>query len=326
MYNILLVEDDPSAKFAYRKVLTKSGYTVAHANNGLEGLTLAKEKDFDIIITDWLMPVMDGIELIGEIRKEVKKQPIIFLLTAVNSTETQNKALYAGADEYLTKPIKFDALIKVIEEAVQKKSTTISKPPVMSKVYGAKKDFYCVGIAASTGGPSTLVKFFSKLPAIKKAAFLIVLHGPEWMLKSFVSSLQSNTEMQVYQGDTGVEIKPGSIYLAPGKMHMVLKDQTNILELVDSKPENFVKPSADPLFRSIAHSFGDKSRGLVFTGMGKDGALGCGYIHAAGGKVIVQDPKTAILPSMPQAVIKLNMADKIIPLDDMASEIYGCLI
>jgi OmpR-family two-component system manganese-sensing response regulator len=100
MYSILLVEDDPSVKFAYRKILTKKGYTVSYASNGAEGLELAKNNDYDIIISDWLMPVMDGIELISKVRSEIKNQPIIFLLTAVNSSDARSKALFAGADEY----------------------------------------------------------------------------------------------------------------------------------------------------------------------------------------------------------------------------------
>ncbi len=321
MQKILLVEDDYSARFAIRKILSKNGYIVSLAGNGVEGLQAVKESEFDIVITDWLMPEMDGIELISKIRSEVKNQPIIFLLTAVNSSEAKSKALFAGADEYLTKPITFASLLEKIEYSVQKGVTTVSRKEIRISSKVADKNFVCVGIAASTGGPSTLVKYFSSLGVVREAAFLIVQHGPKWMLESFVGSLQDNTDMKVHQGDSGIEIEPGNIYLAPGNKHMVLKEGTNILNLIDTPPENFVKPSADPLFRSIASSFGSKSVGMVFSGMGKDGAYGAGYINAAGGKVFVQDPKTAILPSMPEAVIKINIADEIVPLENIATQL-----
>jgi len=318
MSNILIVDDDASARFAARKMLAKRGFKITVAENGIDGFELTKNNDYDIIITDWLMPEMDGIELISKIRSEIKKQPIVFLLTAVNSAEARNKALFAGADEYLTKPINFESLINKIEKSVKKGTSVITKQ-IVKRVAGSRnKNFFCVGIAASTGGPSTLIRFFSTLGVLKEAATLIVLHGPKWMLESFVPSLQEVTEMPVHQGFTGMEIKAGNIYLAPGDIHMVLKNDSSVLELLDTPPENFVKPSADPLFRSVAASFGNKSIGIIFTGMGKDGAYGAGYINAAGGKVIVQDPKTAILPSMPNAVIKINMADEIVPLDDMS--------
>lgn len=318
MYNILIVEDDPFTRFATRKILAKNGFKISIAENGLEGFQLVKENDYDIIITDWLMPKIDGVELISKVRSEIKKQPIIFLVTAINSIEAKEKALFAGADEYLTKPIIFEVLIDKIEQSVKKGTSTVTKPVIKKIATSRSKNFFCIGIAASTGGPSTLINFFSALGVINEAAILIVLHGPKWMLESFVSSLQEITKMPVHQGCTGVEIKPGNIYLAPGNMHMLLQNGSNILELLDTPPENFVKPSADPLFRSIAASFGNKSIGMVFTGMGKDGAYGAGYINASGGKVIVQDPKTAILPSMPETVIKINMADEIVPLDEMS--------
>ncbi len=317
MYNILIVDDDPSVRFAIRKILVRKGFNITVAGNGLEGFELIKQNDFDVIITDWLMPEMDGIELISKIRGEIKKQPIIFLLTAVNSSEAKKKALFAGADEYLIKPVIFQTLIDKIEHSVKKGSYTVTKKIIPKVVAFRNKNFFCVGIAASTGGPSTLVRFFKNLGVIKEAAILIVLHGPKWMLESFVLSLQEVTKMPVHQGSTGMEIKAGNIYLAPGNIHMALKNDSNILELLDTSPENFVKPSADILFRSIASSFGNKSIGMVFTGMGKDGAYGTGYINAAGGRVIVQDPNSAILSSMPEAVIKINMADEIAPLDDM---------
>lgn len=324
MYNILIVEDDPSARFAVRKILVRNGYKITVAENGLDGFQLIKKNEYDIIITDWLMPKMDGIELIKKIRSEIKIQPIIFLLTAVNSAEAREKSLFAGADEYLTKPVAFDNLISKLEQAVKKGNLALAKPAFKKVSITKNKNFFCIGVAASTGGPSTLVNFFTDLGVIQNAAILIVLHGPKWMLSSFVTSLQEVTKMPVHQGATGLEIKPGNIYLAPGSKHMVLKDDTNVLELLDTPPENFVKPSADPLFKSIASSFGNKSVGMVFTGMGKDGAYGTGYINAAGGRIIVQDPKTAILPSMPEAVIKINMADKVVPLDEMALSLKKC--
>lgn len=321
MNKILLVEDNHSTQFAYRKILTRAGYNVTLANNGYEGLELVRKNNYDLIIADWLMPVMDGIDLISKIRSEIEVQPIIFLLTAVNSSDAKNKALFAGADEFLTKPIKYDILLNKIEESINKGSVNV-KPQFIKKTTTIDvQKFYCVGIAASTGGPSTLVEFFKSLGVVQNAAFLIVLHGPEWLLKSFVDSLQEVTAMKVFSGKNGMEIKPGNIYLAPGNLHMVLKANSNIIELLDTPPENFVKPSADPLFKSIASSFGTKSIGMVFTGMGKDGAYGAGYINAASGKIFVQDPKTAIIPSMPNTVIKLNLADEIVSLDNIAKHL-----
>jgi two-component system chemotaxis response regulator CheB len=180
-----------------------------------------------------------------------------------------------------------------------------------------------VGLAASTGGPSTLATLFENLGVVKNAAFLIVLHGQEWMLKTFAKSLQSRTTMPVILGKDGLNIEPGKIYIAPGERHMIIKDNSTELTLTDDEPVNYVKPSADPLFKSIAFSFGDKSIGIVLTGMGHDGSVGAGYISAAGGKIMAQDPQDAILSSMPESVIKLKLADIIAPIEMIAGRLIN---
>jgi two-component system chemotaxis response regulator CheB len=99
--------------------------------------------------------------------------------------------------------------------------------------------------------------------------------------------------------------------------------QRAVIRLNDDPEENYVKPAADPLFRSLARAFGRRTIGVVATGMGRDGTIGAGYLAAAGGLVIAQDPATAILPSMPQSVIDLRIAKIISPLDSLGGVVSG---
>ena len=78
-----------------------------------------------------------------------------------------------------------------------------------------------------------------------------------------------------------------------------------------------MRPAADPLFRSAANAFGRFCVGAVLTGMGRDGTLGAATIAAAGGKVIAQDPRTAVASSMPQTVVNIGAASSVIPLDGL---------
>lgn len=316
--NLLIVEDNFSSRFALRKLLARKGFNVFDVENGKEAYEVLKNNEIEIVITDWLMPEMDGMELTKKIRFDLKKQPIIIVLTAVNSKEAKKKALFSGADEYVAKPIEINSLVDIINNAVNKR-TVKTKLPEISKFEPPRlMEFFCTGIAASTGGPQTLTRFFSELGKVESSAFLIVQHGPAWMLESFVHSLQKVTPMPVLLGEDKLEVVPGVVYIAPGKRHMVIDEEKVSIKLLDTDPVNFVKPSADPLFKSIASIFGKKSLGLVFTGMGSDASYGAGYISAAGGRVIVQDPKTAVLSNMPESVINFQLAHKIFPLEDLA--------
>ena len=314
---ILVVDDNASQRILLRKIFNREGFEVFVAEDGDQAFKIFKKNKIGIIVTDWLMPEMDGLELTQKIRLEFEEQPIIIVLTAVNSPEAKNKSLFAGADEYIAKPIEKNGLLSVIKNSINKKKSVPRLLKIDNTTSPKIMDYYCVGIAASTGGPSTLTDFFKNLGSIKNASFLVVQHGPVWMLESFVDSLQKITSMPVLLGEENLEVVPGIIYISPGKRHMVIDEETVTIRLLDTEPVNFVKPSADPLFKSIANVFGKKSIGIIFTGMGTDGSFGAGYVKAAGGKVFAQDPKTAVLQSMPDSIKKLKLADKIVSLEHM---------
>ena len=88
-------------------------------------------------------------------------------------------------------------------------------------------------------------------------------------------------------------------------------------------PENSCRPAADVLFRSVAQVYGTGALAVVMTGMGQDGLRGCEQIHAAGGQILVQDEATSVVWGMPGFVVRAGIADAILPLDDLASEIVN---
>lgn len=310
---ILVVEDDSSSRLLLKKILKKDNYEISLTSNGQQAWEALQKSEYDAVITDWMMPELDGLELINKIRKSIKPAPVIMMITALASQEALDKALSAGADDFITKPIDVEDVKKRLENSLnqQKSATNIKLDNDKIK----KPDFKGVCIATSTGGPQTLLQLFEKIKPTDKAAFFIVLHGPAWMLKAFPKKIQYVSKMKVELASSGMEIKPGTIYLAPGEIHTMVDPVTRTLQLVDSPPENFVKPSADPLFKSVAKLFGNNTIGVVLTGMGRDGSIGAGFVKASDGYVITQDPESAILPSMPSSVIELRIQDKIAHLD-----------
>ncbi len=105
--DILVVEDSPTQALQLQFLLESEGYEVKVARNGREGLEFLEKQPFSIVITDWVMPEMDGVELCRAIRAKMDKDYIyLFLVTAKSSKEEIVKGLEGGADDYLVKPIE----------------------------------------------------------------------------------------------------------------------------------------------------------------------------------------------------------------------------
>lgn len=315
---ILIVEDNESSRNLLEKILTKNGYKVLVADDGRQALDLIDKNKFDAILTDWMMPNLDGLELVQKVRRSEKHQPVVMMITALASRDAKLKALEAGADDYIAKPINRQEVLDRLRNNLLKQDVESSR-----RVYTDKKGaiqrppFIGVCISAGTGAPSALVKIAKKLQTNVPAAYFVVFNAPSWMIKSFVDKLQENTSLNVNIAKNGYRIKSGEIYVAPDEYHMVVNPETLTIRLLDSPPENFAKPSADPLLKSAASLFGERCISVILGGMGSDGSIGCGYVNASGGFVIAQEPSTAIAPSMPQTVIDLRIANMIASLEDI---------
>jgi DNA-binding response OmpR family regulator len=123
---ILVVEDEKKVASFIKKGLEEEYYTVDAAYDGREGLRLAASGDYDLMILDIMMPYMDGISLLKEIRKENIKVPIM-ILTAKTVVGNKVEGLDSGADDYLTKPFAFDELIARVRALLRRASLTPEK-------------------------------------------------------------------------------------------------------------------------------------------------------------------------------------------------------
>ena len=116
-FQILLVEDTDHLGESIRDILTMEGYSVVWVTNGEAGVDAFKGKKFDVVITDIVMPGMDGLQLIKEIRHFSAKLPII-VLSAKATPEDKRLAMGAGATAYITKPCGLDQLIAAVRSFV----------------------------------------------------------------------------------------------------------------------------------------------------------------------------------------------------------------
>ena len=111
---ILIVEDEKGIADFLKQGLEEEGYFIEVALNGIDGLKLAVSKDFDLILLDWMMPKMSGLDVCKAIRIENKKVPILFL-TAKDTLQETIEGLKAGANDYIKKPFSFEELLERIK-------------------------------------------------------------------------------------------------------------------------------------------------------------------------------------------------------------------
>lgn len=321
---ILLAEDEISNQLLVKRTLLKAGYTTVVVNNGIEALQLLERERFDAIITDWMMPELDGIELIRQIRKKYKAPPFILMMTSLASDSARRHALEVGADDFIAKPVNLNELTDKVQNGIARQIQGDIKPIIPEQTVIPSEvvpQSVAIAIAASTGGPPTVLEVIKGLDSKANSTIFIVQHGPDWMLESFAQKLNEETDFTVRIASNLMPTQPGYIYIAPGDLHMRVDKNTYRLLLDDGPKENFVRPAADPLFRSVAEAYGKFSIGVVLTGLGRDGTQGISHIHSVKGSVIVQDPETAIASSMPSSAIASKIPVRVEPLDKIAQAI-----
>ncbi len=126
--------------------------------------------------------------------------------------------------------------------------------------------------------------------------------------------------LSVMHGEEGMQVERDHVYLAPPDRHLLIK-RKGTLTLADTELVNFVRPSADLLFESVAAAYGERAIAVVLTGSGHDGALGVTAIKQRGGTVVAQDESSSEFFGMPSAAIKTGAVDFVLPLEDIAPKL-----
>ena len=180
---------------------------------------------------------------------------------------------------------------------------------------GAACHLSVVAIGASAGGVAALPTVLSALTPGFPAAVIVVQHlDPH--TRSLLSNVLSRTcALPVREARSGAILEPGVVYVAPPGVHLVLRGGT--LVLTDTAPVHFVRPSVDVLFASVAEACGTRAVGVILTGAGVDGAAGMRAIKTAGGRTVVQEPRSAAHEGMPNAASATGCVDFSLPLDEI---------
>jgi two-component system response regulator HydG len=190
MAAILLVEDDLTFSRILEGFLSKHGYQITVSNKGKEGLKLFESKAFDMVLLDYRLPEMTGMDVLFEIRKSNQAVPVV-IMTSFTDIRTAVKAIKAGAFEYITKPVNPDELLMIVQQALKKeKRAELSLPSVTTQfVQGnspqAKQLYEFVRLVAPTNmsvliegesgtGKENVARMIHQLSPRAKAPFVAV--------------------------------------------------------------------------------------------------------------------------------------------------------
>ncbi|MCU0552268.1 MAG: chemotaxis response regulator protein-glutamate methylesterase [Leptolyngbya sp. Prado105] len=336
---VLIVDDAVVVRSRLSKILASDPQIEIAGVAATGQIALAKLSQVkpDVVILDVLMPDLDGLQTLRQIRQLDAKLPVIMfsVMTTPGAIATLD-ALSFGASDYAAKPSQLGSsaeitdyleatLIPKIKAFGQK---DISKPevaqsPAPTPPQPARAIAEIVAIGVSTGGPNALTTLLSKLPATFPVPIVIVQHMPPMFTKLLAERLTTKCSLPVREAEMGEMLRPGTVWIAPGDYHLTVKRQTRGVQLtLDQTPAcNFCRPSADVLFESVAQVYQERTLGVILTGMGQDGLRGCRKIRELNGQILAQDEASSVVWGMPGFVVNAKLADAVLPIDQILPEV-----
>jgi len=348
---VMVVDDSAVIRQVMKKIIGSDPQLELSAAvaDPLFAMARMKKRRPDVILLDVEMPRMDGITYLKKIMSEDPIPVVICSTLTAGGSETAMQAMAAGAIGFIHKP-KISAKGYLEEESIMVLDTIkgaakanlkkfrpaaekparpapkLSADSVIPSTGGsqAMKETTqkIVAIGTSTGGTQALEYVLSALPKTAPG-IIVVQHMPEKFTAQFAKRLDEISTVCIKEAQHNDRVLPGRVLIAPGGRHLLLKRtgaQYNV-EIKDGPLVNRHRPSVDVMFRSVAQAAGKNALGVIMTGMGDDGALGLTEMHEAGSKTVAQDEKTCVVFGMPKEAIKRGGVDKVVSLQEIASQI-----
>ncbi len=342
---VLVADDSAFMRKVLVSILDTDGSfeVVGEARDGRETVEKAAKLKPQVITMDILMPHMDGLQA-TEVIMATEPRPI--LIVSAESREGADatlKALELGAIDFIAKPSSgVDLDMSSVREELVRKLRTASKvrvvrnilrpvSPKVARVTPSPMDFAAapsvngsrlpvVVLAASTGGPATLMKLIPDFPPNFPAAILIVQHMPGSFTAQFAEQLKAVSQNPVKHAEHGDVLLGGHVYVCPGDQHLRVAPPGRIA--LDPGPRiGGYRPCIDVTLESVAGLVGANTVSVILTGMGNDGARGVMAVQENGGHVLAQDEATSVIFGMPSEAIKTGAVAQVLPLEQIAAVI-----
>ena len=280
----------------------------------------------DVMILDVEMPRMDGIEFLHKLLAQYDQPTIV----VTGDARYEPLAREAGARDFLQKPVGcspqlfFTELARRIERVVMQ---TSAAPVLQSSLPASSKSAHritLIALGASTGGTEALASVIRNLvPPLPP--IVIVQHIPPGFSYMFAHRLDRESALAAKEAQDGDTLEANHVYVAPGDQHLRVQATGGLLSARCAKGArvNGHCPSVDVLFRSVAEHVGSHALGVIFTGMGADGAEGLRLMREAGAHTIGQDEKSCVVYGMPRAAYELGAVERQLPLDAIPGAILA---
>lgn len=338
---MLVVEDSRVTRtYVCRLLEAQAGFTVVDtAADGLEAVRKSLGLLPDVVLMDLHLPKLDGLAAIERIMSE-QPCPIVVLSGELTRGDVDYafEALRAGAVNVISKPQGIERaqqqsfaaeLVRTLRlmsrvKVVTKRSYGLGE---LTSEFGFRRtetsddlvpvDLDLIAIGASTGGPPLLHELLQEIEAPAKVPILMSQHitdGFEYGLCSWLRTTGHDVSIPL----PGQPIEPGKVYLSPANASLMLGKRG-----VEIKPQvgNEITPNVDRLFESVARICGERSVGVLLTGMGRDGADGLARMRAAGAWTIAQDEESSVVYGMPRAAAEVGAAREVLSAKNIAARL-----
>ncbi len=358
---VLIVDDSASVRQTLSDILSSDPdiQVIGTASDPFVAARRLQDEVPDVITLDVEMPRMDGVTFLRKLMSQHPLPVVMCSSLTEEGSQTLMQALEAGAVDVILKP-KVDTRQNLLESGVRicdtvkaaaqarvsrakvsatpgkKMSATpgkrtlgvekkLSADVIMPAPHGgamARTTEKVVCIGASTGGTQSLQQILEALPS-DVPGIVIVQHMPEKFTEAFARRLDGLCAVEVKEAANGDTVLRGRVLIAPGNRHTLLQraGARYYVEVRDGPLVSRHRPSVDVLFRSAAQSAGSNAVGIIMTGMGDDGAQGLLEMRQAGAFTVAQDEASCIVFGMPKEAINRGAAERVMPLDSLASEI-----
>ena len=343
LVRVLIADDSSVGRRLLAGILSQDPFieVVAMATDGKEALELTIKHKPDVVSMDINMPVMNGIEATRRIMSE-SPVPVIIVSSIYRNSDvlTAISELEAGAVMVLPKPhgpghesfesssakyinsVKLMSDVKVVRRQLNgngtaKKITTNHLRIPHSETCKVNNNAKIVVIGSSAGGPEALRFFLTQISTEFPLPIILVQHIDSNFINGFVSWLNTFSNIRAFIAQNGEKPERGKLYLPPPDSHIAIVNGT-ITIMNGDNINSLHKPSVDILFKSVARYYLENSVGIIFSGMGRDGADGLKMMKDSGAFTFIQDNESSLIYGMPGEALKIGAACAVLSPKEIA--------